>query len=227
MRLVLVPVLGLLLAGCGGRDMLPPVGQVVPVPAASAAATPDPRYLMNPLDVIRIDVFGEPELSLRDLPIGTDGRIVMPMVGPIEAAGLTTQQLTDRLKEALNRYLRNPQVSVNVTEYVSQVVTVSGAVNRPGRFQAPGRVTLMQAVALGGGIGDFGKLSEVVVFREENGQQFVARFDLGAIQNGQAADPVIRSGDTVVVGYSNARRLFRDVLSVLPFAAGVFVAVIN
>lgn len=227
MRLVSLAVLALMLAGCGGRSKLPPVGQNIAVPAATQPIVAAENYRINPLDVIRIDVFGEPELSLTALPVDTQGRIVMPMVGVIEARGQTAEQLSEQIAGRLDKYLRNPRVAVNVTEFASQKVTVSGAVQRPGQYQAPGRVTLMEAVAIGGGVNDYAQTKEVVVFREQDGRRFAARFDLGAIQTGAAADPVLQSGDIVVVGFSNARRIFRDVLSVLPVAAGVFVALIQ
>ena len=190
----------------------------------SSVATAPADYAINPLDVLRIDVFGEPELSFATLPVNTDGQIVMPMIGTIKATGVTAGQLAVDIGQRLNTYLRNPKVSVNVVEFTSQKVTVSGAVTRPGQYQAPGGLTLMEAVAVGGGITDGARAQEVVVFRQQGAQRYAARFDLGAIQAGQAADPALRSGDIVVVGFSNARRIFRDVLAVLPLAVGVFVA---
>lgn len=226
--------MGLLtLSACGGRNDLPPVGQPVAVPANGAstaafgATLPISGYVIRPLDVLRIDVFGEPDLSFATLPVNTDGTIALPMVGSIKAQGLTAQQLSAALDGRLNRYLKNPHASVNVVEFTSQKVTVTGAVTRPGIFPAPGGASLMQAVALGGGLNDIAKRDQVFVFRQNGAQRYAARFDLGAIQSGEMADPQLQSGDIVVVGVSRAAIFYRNVAVALPFAAGIFIALIN
>lgn len=218
------------LAGCASHRGLRPAGEytAVPAPVASPAPAAAPvDYRINPLDELRIDVFGEPELSFKELPVNVNGTIVMPMIGVVEAQGKTTRELADRIAAALDHYLRRPQVAVNITQFTSQKVTVEGAVNKPGMFQSAGRVTLLDAVAMAEGTNDYAKVGEIVVFRRIGDQRYVARFDLGAIQNGTASDPAIQSGDVVVVGYSNARRLFRDTIAVLPAAVGIFVALIK
>lgn len=184
-------------------------------------------YRINPLDVLRISVFGEPELTFETLPVDPKGQIVLPMVGPVQAQGRTTQELSAQISDALRRYLRRPQVAVNVAEFTSQKVTVEGAVKAPGVYQALSEMTLMDAIAMGQGVGDYSKEDEIVVFRRQDGQRYVARFDLNAITRGEAPDPRIQSGDIVVVGYSASRRFFSDSMAVLPAAVGIFVALIN
>lgn len=219
------------LAGCASRQSPVPLNQYQPVtataPANVLAQTPAPAgYRINSLDQLRIDVFGEPELSLRDLPVDPDGTIVMPLAGRVEVKGLTSQEMSDRIATALARYLRKPQVAVNVTQYTSQKVTVAGAVKVPGVFQAMDSMTLMDTIAMGQGVGDYSKSNEIIVMRRQGGQRYIARFDLGAIQDGQATDPTILPGDVVVVGYSEARRRFSDALAVLPAAVGIFIALL-
>lgn len=229
MRFLVLSLGAVALAGCASRESPIPLNTYQSI-AASEPAGPPPGipadYLINPLDQLRIDVFGEPDLSLRDLPVDADGHIMLPLAGRITAQGLTTQQLSTQIAASLRRYLRQPQVAVNITQFTSQKITVSGAVKAPGVFQALHQMTLQDVIAMGQGVGDYSKSDEIIVFRRQGGQRYVARFDLGAIQDGQAADPTILPGDVVVVGYSEARRRFADALAVLPSAIGIFIALL-
>lgn len=229
LRLLIVPLTLVGLAGCASHDSHVPLNSyrqlTVQEPAGPSVASPE--YRIGPIDELRIDVFGEPDLSLRDLPVGPNGNIILPLVGSIRVEGRTTKEVMDVIAAGLNRYLRNPQVAVNVTKFVSRKVTVEGAVKEPGVFQAPTAMTLMDAIALGQGLDDLSKESEILVFRRQGDQRYVARFDLGLIQSGQAVNPAIQPGDVVVVGYSAGRRLFKDSLAVLPAAVGIFIALIR
>lgn len=201
--------------------------QSVTATQPATPVTPSADYRINPLDELKISVFGEPELSLEDLPVAPSGKIVVPLVGEIVAEGRTTGELAQQIAAALDRYLRAPQVAVNVTEFTSQRVTVEGAVRAAGMFPATPRLTLMDAIALGQGVNDYSKQDEILVFRRQGGKRYIARFDLGMIQDGTAADPDILPGDVVVVGYSASRRFFSDSIAVLPAAVGIFLALIN
>lgn len=235
---VLVVLLGAsALLGCASRNSDVPLNtyqtiaaREVPAPGVAGGENMPPvpaDYRLNPLDQVRIDVFGEPELSLRDLPVSPGGTIQLPLAGEIPASGSTTGELSRRIAGSLQRYLHRPQVAVNVTQFVSQKVTIEGSVRSPGVFQALHQMTLLEAIALGQGLNDYAKQDEILVFRRMGGQRYVARFDLGLIQRGEAADPAILPGDIVVVGYSEARRLFSDVISVLPLAIGAFAVAVR
>lgn len=219
----------LVLTGCASRESPIPLNSyqsiIAAQPVTSAPLSAD--YRINPLDELKITVFGEPELSLEDLPVSPDGKIVVPLVGEVAAEGRTTGELAQQIAAGLNRYLRVPQVAVNVTEFTSQRVTVEGAVRVAGMFQAAPRMTLMDAIALGQGLSDYSKEDEILVFRRQGGQRSVARFDMSMIQDGVAADPFILPGDVVVVGYSQSRRFFSDAIAVLPAAVGIFLAIAN
>lgn len=229
MRTMVVAMGALALAGCASREHPVPLNTYQPVTAAQLVmpSSQPTEYRINPLDVLRVDVFGETGLTFQALTVSPTGTIELPLAGRVQAAGRTTRELTVDIAAALNRYLRRPQVAVNVGQYASQKVTVSGAVRTPGVFQALGDMTLMDAIALGQGVNDYSKSDEIVVFRRQGAQRYIARFDLGAIQRGEAADPTILPGDTVVVGYSASRRLFSDGLAVLPAAVGIFLAILN
>lgn len=229
MRLITLSLGALALAGCAGREHPVPIGDyqtvTAPQPRMPSAAPAD--YRINALDVIRINIFGEPELSFEQLTVSPTGKVQLPIIGEVQVEGRTTDELSRQIATLLNHYLREPQVTVNVVTFVSQKVTVTGAVRAPGVYQALGQMSLMDAVAMGQGVDNYSKLDEIVVFRREGGQRYVARFDLASIQRGEAADPTILPGDTVVVGYSESRRFFSDSLAVLPAAVGIFLALIN
>jgi polysaccharide export outer membrane protein len=112
--------------------------------------------------------------------------------------------------------VRDQQVSVNLKETVSQVVTVDGEVKEPGLYPVIGRMTLERAIARAKGLAEFGNSKNVVVFRTSKGQRYVALYNLEAIRRGSYEDPEVFANDLVVVGDSQARRFFKNIL---PFAA--------
>jgi len=235
LRLLVVLLGAIALAGCASRDGAVPLSTYQGVPDVSMA-TPasipsetfsSAEYRISAFDQLRIDVFNEPELSLTDLPVNPNGSIVLPLAGEIMAQGRTPAELSRQITASLRDYIREPEVAVNVTEFNSQNVTVEGAVRQPGMYQATGQMSLMDAIALGQGLTDYSREEEILVFRRQGAQRYVARFDLGPIQDGQAADPAILPGDVVVVGKSEARRMFADALALLPAAVGIFIALIQ
>lgn len=224
MKRFLACLCAVLLVSCGGQ---PPLGGApamsvvsgtqLPPPERMDIVGPDRPYLIGPYDKLIIDVFGIEELSKKEVQTDASGRISFPLAGVIEAAGKTPaeveQELVTRLRAA---YVRDPQVTVNLKETVSQVVTVDGQVKQPGLYPVVGRMTLMRAVATAKGADEFAKLDDVVIFRTVQGQQYAALYNLGAIRRGAYSDPEVFANDVVVVGDAKARRIFRDFLQVVP-----------
>ena len=231
LRLVLIVLAGISVVGCASRESPVSLNSYQNVPTAETMSPEvsfsSADYRISPFDQLRIDVFNEPELSIAELPVNPNGRIVLPLAGEIVAEGLTPTELGHTIAAALRGYIREPAVAVNVTEFTSQNVTVEGAVRAPGVFPAVDELSLMDAIALGGGLNDRSRKDEILVFRRQGAQRYVARFDLGPIQTGQAPDPQIMRGDIVVVGESGSRRFFTDALAVLPTAVGIFIALIR
>lgn len=210
----------------GGLAVLPVTE--LPPPTPALAQSPERPYFIGPFDKIEVDVFGVPELSRREIQTDASGRIGFPLVGTIDANGLTSEQLATEIGNRLRgRYVRNPQVTVNLLESVSRVVTVDGEVREPGRYPVVGRMTLMRAIASARGVSEFARLSEVVVFREVGDQHMAALYNLQAIRNGQYRDPEIFAGDVVMVGNSPGRRLFRDILQAAPLITTPIIALIQ
>ncbi|MEO0906786.1 MAG: polysaccharide biosynthesis/export family protein [Pseudomonadota bacterium] len=216
----------------------PPLGGAAGLQVVSAETLPAPApgqgiyqarpYLVGPYDKLKIDVFGIEELSEREVQIDASGRASFPLVGSFEAAGKTPREIESELQAALKgEFIRDPQVTVNLEETLSQVVTLDGQVREPGLYPVIGRMTLMQGVATARGLTELAKVDDVVIFREADGQRYAALYNLGAIRRGIYADPEIYAGDIVVVGESNSRRLFRDILAASPLLTAPIIALLQ
>ncbi|MBB5734130.1 polysaccharide export outer membrane protein [Altererythrobacter atlanticus] len=193
------------------------------IPAPSAVSRPA-EYRIGPLDLLKISVFQEPDLSLEEVPVDASGNILFPLIGRIGVTGKTSTELAEDIGRRLGeKYLVDPQVTVIVSRSASQKVTVEGAVTQPGVFEIEGPTTLLQAMALAKGPTQTAKLNEVIVFRRQEDGVYAARFDLSDIRKGLQPNPEILGNDIVVVGNSFAKSLFRDFLQVSPLLATVFV----
>lgn len=227
---ILFPILAVvaLIGGCASPYADIPKGiEAIPVSSAAAnEAAPLTNYRIGPLDELRVTVFREPELSADALVVDGAGMVSMPLIGSVVAHGRTVTEMGAEIQARLNeRYLRNAQVSVSVIKATNYVVTVGGEVKSPGTYQIPGRVTLIQAVAISGGITPSARRADIILFRKVDNVDYVARFDLRDIYAAKAPDPELKPGDTVIVGTSAAQNIYRDVLAVLPGLAGIFVAI--
>ena len=222
-----------LLVGCAGHSKRPLGTSIVGASAdgTSVAATslqqlPPPSrvdltqtnrpYLIGPFDKLLIDVFGIEELK-REVQADASGRISMPLAGTMDAAGKTPAELATLIADRLRgQYVRNPQVSVNLKETLSQVVTVDGQVTEPGLYPVVGRMTLMRAIATAKGATEFAQLHNVIILRTVEGQKMAGVYDLRSIRDGRYEDPEVFANDVVLVGESRNRRLFKDLLQVTP-----------
>lgn len=221
-KIGLIIIACLVLAGCATPRVAPngTVTQVrmdaLPTPQRNDLTIDRPYYL-GPLDQLAIDVVGIPEFNQRDIQVDASGRISFPLVGAIDVAGKTPVEAARLIEQGLRaQYVRNPQVSVNLKSTVSQIVTVEGEVREPGIYPVLGHMTLLRAVASAKGTTEYAKLDDVVVLRTVNGKDYAALYNLKALRQGAYEDPEIFANDVVVVGDSNSRRLFKDVLSVVP-----------
>ena len=182
----------------------------LPAPEATDHGTSGPDRL-RPLDRLRIDVFGVPELN-REVQVNADGTIMFPFVGPMDVRGLTPAAVAQEIESRLRGdYVRNPEVTVQTTERQAQLITVGGEIASPGQYAVTGPSTLLEAVALGGGPTEFARLDDVLVFRTIGSQRYIGVYNLGAIQRGNYADPTLYPNDLVMVGNSPNRRLLAEI----------------
>lgn len=209
--------LACLLGGCTKRADLP-VGAAayanVPPPGASLSLR---EYLIQPPDRLTVSVYREPDLSISDVEVDSAGKIAMPLLGSVVAAGKTTEALAADISAKLGaRFLVHPEVTAYVSTAASQRVVVEGSVTQPGVYTLVGPTTLLGALALARGPTRVAALKEVAVFRQIDGQRVAAKFDIPAIRRGEAPDPEIIANDTVVVGFSGLKSAYRDVIQLSP-----------
>jgi polysaccharide export outer membrane protein len=216
-------VLTALLSGC--HSLSPTLQQgpaALQVTGAASAGAPQQHYLIQPADVLSVNVLYEPDVSLASSKVDSNGDIQVPLIGTIHAAGLTAAQLSQNIQTALGaKYLRDPMVTVSVTSFSHQQVAIEGQVVHPGVYDIPNNTSLLNAVALAQGPTRTAALNQVIVFRTVNGQRMGAVFDLRRIRYGYDPDPLVLAGDTVVVGFSEVKGVYRDFLAAAP-ALSVF-----
>jgi polysaccharide export outer membrane protein len=217
----ILPVLAACASGDRDLSLMTAVRPLDPDALRLAAQTRDTGdYRIGALDLLSVTVFRVPELSFDQLRVDASGNLQMPLLGSIQAGGLTPVQLAEEIRSGLaSRYLQNPQVIVSVKEAASQKVTVDGAVIEPGVYELRGRTTLLQAIAMAKGPSNVANLRTVAVFRTSEGQRMVALFDLKAIRDGVAVDPEIQGDDVIVIDTSRLNATMRDLASALPALA--------
>jgi polysaccharide export outer membrane protein len=182
-------------------------------------------YRVGPLDVLDIEVFGAKDLT-RSVRVSVAGDFSMPLVGRVPALGKTVSELeTDIAARLKDGFMENPQVSVFVKEYLSQRVTVEGAVREPGLYSLTGRTSLLQVIALSKGLDPLANPGGVVIYRYLEGRRYAAAFDIREIRAGRLIDPEVLGSDIVVVDFSGTRSFMKDFIDAVPTLA-VFLAVL-
>ena len=209
------------LSGCTStpRAQVGPVAATVDAESGQAgySAFASSEYRLRPLDRIAVSVFREPDLSLESLNVSPSGEIALPLVGTLQVAGMTTGEIEQMLETAYGaRYLRHPDVAVNILAYESHRVTVEGEVKEPGVYQFQPGARLSSGISLAQGVTRTARRSEVAVFRQSDEGMMIAKFDYAAIQAGTMLDPILQPGDRVVVGTDSLAQVWRDVLGALP-----------
>ena len=229
---LLLLLLACALAGCSSGPTTKPGGVTEMQEPGKALAPPDTttnggayvgvsEYRVGPQDLIEITVFQVPDLS-RTVRVNSGGEISLPLIGTVRAGGLTIQELEGVLSKRLSeKYLQNPQVTAFVREFTSQRVTLEGAVAKPGIYPLTGRTTLLQAIALGGGLDKLADPRGIVIFRQIGGKKMGAVFDLKMIRSGQKEDPQLYGDDIVVVEQSGSKTALRRFIEAIP-ALNVF-----
>ncbi len=223
------------LSACAERESLQSTSRLtvvendvtLPAPMRGDLTAGDRPSLIGPLDTIQVDVFNVPELS-REMQVDASGRISMPLVGTIDARGKTASELASAVEAALRgRYIRNPDVTVNIKSSVSQVATIDGQVVEPGLYPVTNQMTLLRAIASAKGLSEFARQDDVVILRTVNGRKMAGLYNIAAIRRGAYDDPAIYANDVIVVGDSPQRRLFRDFVSLAPLLAAPLIAIVN
>jgi polysaccharide export outer membrane protein len=176
----------------------PSAGDEIKLTASSA--TTDPAYVIGSEDVLDINVWKEPDMT-RTVPVRPDGKISLPLINDVQAAGSTPQQLASTVTEKLRKFLTEPQVTVIVTQINSQRVFVIGEVIRAGAFPLIPGMTVLQALSSAGGFTTFADVKKIHVVRLVNGKHIELPFNYREVLKGDNPGQNINMepGDTVVV----------------------------
>jgi polysaccharide export outer membrane protein len=174
-----------------------PVGTSGSAPAASTTAA---DYRLTAGDKLRIEVYKDSQLS-QALQVRPDGKVTLPLVGDIAAAGRTSVELRDAISDSLKEYITNPVVTVIVVEASPQVVYVTGEVNKPGALTLTGPMSILQALAMAGGFTDFADKKDIQVLRKSSKGIQKLKFNYkDAVSDDNDKEPLqLQAGDTVVV----------------------------
>lgn len=177
----------------------PRTGQPAPATRTQEAVrTAD--YLIGPEDVLGIVFWREPEMS-GDVTVRPDGRITIPVIGEIQAAGKRPEELQGEIVTAARKYISSVNVVVMVRTINSRKVFITGRVTTPGTYPLMGALTVMQAIALAGGLTEFANPKNITILRTENGQSRTLTFNYQDVARGKSLEQNVqlKPGDTVVV----------------------------
>lgn len=166
--------------------------------AQSVLKTDDNQYIIGPEDVLSIHVWREESMT-KTVPVRMDGKISLPLVDDIQAAGMTPLQLKDTLSKKLKEYIDDPTVTVTVLEANSFKVYVSGEVKQPGVQILRSETTLLKLIIRVGGFTPFANERKIIIITKENGVEKRITANYRKIIDGDEPDVVIRRGDTVIV----------------------------
>jgi polysaccharide export outer membrane protein len=177
----------------GKEDILKKQGQTEIMPDGKS-------YVIGPEDVLYINVWREEALS-RNVPVRMDGKISLPLIDEVQAAGLTPMQLKEVLTQKLKKFIDDPHVFVVVTEANSAKIYISGLVRNPGVYRLRGETSLPQIISMAGGFTEWADQKKILIIRKENGKERRITVNFKKIIKGEDLGPnsIIRPGDTIIV----------------------------
>jgi polysaccharide export outer membrane protein len=186
------------LFACASMAAARPSAQNPPQPLAEGCRG---EYVIGPEDVLDIAVWDNAALT-RTVSVRPDGKISLPLLHDVQAAGLTPMQLQEKLATALGEFMPNPEVSVTVSDVRSYRISVLGEVQKPGVLQLKSDTTVLEALALAGGFRDFASPSKIMILRKNgDGQTQKIPFNYNRVVKDNRSDGnvLLKSGDVVVV----------------------------
>jgi len=176
-------------------------GPATPDPAAAAAGIKPPSdYVIGAEDVLQV-VFWRDEKMSSDVTVRPDGMITLPLLNDVKAAGLTPDQLRNVVTKAATKYLTEPNVTIVIKTINSRKVFVTGSVVRPGPYPLIDQMTVLQMLAVAGGLGEYADRKEIRVMRTENGQTKSFKFNYRDVSKGKNLEQniLLKPGDTIIV----------------------------
>jgi polysaccharide export outer membrane protein len=173
---------------------------IATTPETRKHGTVDPSYVIGPRDVLEIQVWKEPDFSRQAL-VRPDGKITLPLMGDIQASGMNGMDLKDLLTEKLKSFVDNPEVTVIVLESHSKNFYILGRVNRPGTYPLGQDMTVLQALSVAGGLGEWADKDSIRIIRRSGGREEILRFDYDKVTSGKKLEQniLLEPNDTIIV----------------------------
>jgi polysaccharide biosynthesis/export protein len=167
---------------------------------AAEKGSTDAFYIIGPRDVLEIQVWREPDFS-RQVLVRPDGKITFPLVGDVEASGLTTMELKQLLTDKLQGYVDSPEVTISVVESNSKYFFIIGKVNAPGTYNLTPGMTVLQALSVAGGFAQWAHKDGVRIIRKSGGEETIFTFDYDKVISGKQLNQniLLEPHDTIVV----------------------------
>ena len=168
--------------------------------AQAEVAVDGGQYMIGPEDVLYIHVWKEESLT-RTVPVRMDGKISLPLIQEVKAAGLTPLQLKEVLMRKFKEFVENPIVSVTVMEANSYKVYVTGLVKSPGVYRLRSETTVVQIISLAGGLTEWANQKKIVIVRKEDGREKRIKVNYKKIMGGSdsSSDVILKAGDTIII----------------------------
>lgn len=158
-------------------------------------------YLVQPGDVLEVNVWKEEGL-LQEVLVRPDGGISFPLVGDFKAQGLSLEQIQKKISDSLSTYISDPVVTVSAKQLLGNKIYVIGKVNKPDQYLMTGKIDVMQALSMAGGMTPFASVNNIKILRrDENGKQKAIEFEYGDVEDGDDLEQniILQSGDVIVV----------------------------
>jgi polysaccharide export outer membrane protein len=158
-------------------------------------------YVIGAEDGLSIFVWREPDLSAKEVIVRPDGKITLPLINDIQAAGLTADQLQVQITEKLKDFIASPNVTVVITKIMSQRVSIVGEVTTPGVYPLGSPMTVLELLARAGGFREFAKKKDITIVRQEGGRTVRFKFNFKDVSAGKNLEQniTLKSGDIVIV----------------------------
>jgi polysaccharide biosynthesis/export protein len=158
-------------------------------------------YIIGLEDLLTINVWKEPELSVKDAMVRPDGKISIPLVGDIKASGLTPTQLQEKIRERMKEFVAAPTVTVVVLRIGSQSISIVGKVNKPGIYYLGAPMTVLELLARAGGVREDAKQKNISIIREEGNRTLRFQFNYKDVSMGKNLQQniTLKKGDVVIV----------------------------
>ena len=169
--------------------------------AAAAAAPVAPDYVIGPDDVLSILFWRDKDLSAPEVTVRPDGKVTLPLLNDVQASGRTPEELGDAIREAARKFVEDPNPTVIVKEIKSRRVFITGRIEKPGPYPLNGKTTILQLIAMAGGLREFVDGKDISLMRSENDRQTVYEFNYQDVVKKRYLyqNIELKPGDVVVV----------------------------